>query len=60
MLLMLAAGSNEPDRQRLAHALPWMWLGGLMGLIVVFSITFAQPRIGASATIGILDRRPAS
>ena len=33
-----------------------------MGLIVVFSITFAQPRIGASATIGILiagqlDRR---
>ena len=32
----------------------WMWLGGLMGLIVVFSITFAQPRIGATATIGIL------
>ena len=25
-----------------------------MGLIVVFSITFAQPRIGATATIGIL------
>ena len=36
------------------HVPPWMWLGGLMGLIVVFSITFAQPRIGASATIGIL------
>jgi transporter family-2 protein len=32
----------------------WMWLGGLMGLLVVFSITFAQPRIGAGATIGIL------
>ena len=32
----------------------WMWLGGLMGLLVVFSITFAQPRIGATATIGIL------
>ena len=31
-----------------------MWLGGLMGLIVVFTITFAQPRIGATATIGIL------
>jgi transporter family-2 protein len=31
-----------------------MWLGGLMGLTVVFSITFAQPRIGATATIGIL------
>jgi bacterial/archaeal transporter family-2 protein len=33
---------------------PWMWLGGVMGLTVVFAITFAQPRIGATATIGIL------
>jgi bacterial/archaeal transporter family-2 protein len=33
---------------------PWMWLGGLMGLVVVYTITFAQPRIGATATIGIL------
>jgi bacterial/archaeal transporter family-2 protein len=32
----------------------WMWLGGLMGLTVVTAITFAQPRIGATATIGIL------
>jgi transporter family-2 protein len=32
----------------------WMWIGGVMGLTVVFSITFAQPRIGATATIGIL------
>jgi transporter family-2 protein len=36
------------------HAPPWMWLGGFMGLTVVFTITFAQPRIGATATIGIL------
>ena len=32
----------------------WMWAGGVMGLLVVFTITFAQPRIGATATIGIL------
>jgi transporter family-2 protein len=32
----------------------WMWAGGVMGLIVVLTITFAQPRIGATATIGIL------
>ncbi|HEX6761221.1 MAG TPA: DMT family transporter [Gaiellaceae bacterium] len=32
----------------------WMWLGGVMGLTIVFTITFAQPRIGATATIGIL------
>jgi transporter family-2 protein len=36
------------------RAPPWLWLGGLMGLVLVFAITFAQPRIGASATIGIL------
>ena len=32
----------------------WMWAGGAMGLLVVLTITFAQPRIGTSATIGIL------
>ena len=32
----------------------WMWLGGLMGFTVVGAITFAQPRIGATAVIGIL------
>jgi len=32
----------------------WMWLGGMMGLLIVATITFAQPRIGATATIGIL------
>jgi bacterial/archaeal transporter family-2 protein len=32
----------------------WMWIGGVMGLTVVGTITFAQPRIGATATIGIL------
>ena len=36
------------------RAPPWMWISGAMGLILVFSITFAQPRIGVAATIGIL------
>lgn len=33
------------------RAPPWMWAGGLMGLLVVFSITFAQPRLGATTTM---------
>jgi transporter family-2 protein len=33
----------------------WYWLGGGgMGVLVVFSITVCAPRIGATATIGIL------
>ncbi len=33
---------------------PWLWLGALMGTFIVFTITFAGPRIGTTATIGIL------
>jgi transporter family-2 protein len=36
------------------RAPPWLWAGGLIGLIVVLAVTIAQPRIGATATIGIL------
>jgi bacterial/archaeal transporter family-2 protein len=32
----------------------WLWLGGVMGGIIVFTVTFATPRIGNAATIGIL------
>jgi transporter family-2 protein len=52
ILLVARAGTGS-----LASAVrqpAWMWLGGVMGLTVVFSITFAQPKIGATATIGIL------
>jgi transporter family-2 protein len=52
VLLVARQGTGRLESALSAPA--WMWLGGLMGLIVVFSITFAQPRIGATATIGIL------
>jgi transporter family-2 protein len=32
----------------------WLWSAGVMGLVVILSITFATPRIGATATIGLL------
>lgn len=32
----------------------WLWAGGVMGALIVFTITFATPRIGTAATIGIL------
>jgi transporter family-2 protein len=41
----------------LAHAVHqpwWMLLGGVMGLLIVFTITYAGPRIGVAATVGIL------
>ena len=41
----VAAGLREP---------PWLWLNGVMGAIVVTTITYTAPRIGTFATIGLL------
>jgi transporter family-2 protein len=41
----VVAGLREP---------PWLWLNGLMGAIVVTTITYTAPRIGTFATIGLL------
>ena len=32
----------------------WLWLGAVMGTFIVFTITYASPRIGTAATIGLL------
>jgi transporter family-2 protein len=32
----------------------WMLMGGLMGLLIIFTITYAGSRIGVAATVGIL------
>lgn len=32
----------------------WLWSGALMGTFIVLTITVATPRIGTTATIGIL------
>lgn len=37
-----------------AGAPKWMWIGSIMGAIIVLGITFAAPRIGTAATIGIV------
>ena len=52
--ILVAARAGTGGLGGAFRAPPWMWLGGVMGLTVVFTITFAQPRIGATATIGIL------
>jgi bacterial/archaeal transporter family-2 protein len=52
--ILLAARAGLGQLGEAFRVPTWMWLGGVMGLTVVFTITFAQPRIGATATIGIL------
>ncbi len=33
---------------------PWLWSAAAMGALIVVGITFAAPRIGTAATIGII------
>jgi bacterial/archaeal transporter family-2 protein len=32
----------------------WLWIGGLLSVLIVLAITVAPPRIGVTATIGII------
>jgi transporter family-2 protein len=54
LVILVAARSGVGGLGGAFRAPSCMWLGGLMGLTVVLTITFAQPRVGATATIGIL------
>ena len=53
-LILLAVRQGTGGLGGAFRSPPWLWAGGLMGLLIVFTVTFAQPRIGATATIGIL------
>ena len=33
---------------------PWLWIGGLLSIFIVFSMTVAGPRIGTVATVAIV------
>ena len=52
--LLLAVRQGVGGLGSAFRAPAWMWAGGAMGLLVVLTITVAQPRIGTTATIGIL------
>ena len=39
---------------RALHQPWWTLTGGLLGLLIVFTITYAGPRIGVAATVGIM------
>jgi transporter family-2 protein len=53
VILMLARRSVD-GYERALHQPWWTLLGGVMGLLIVFTVTYAGPRIGVAATVGIL------
>ena len=53
-VVLLLARQSLAGFERAVHQPLWLLLGGVMGLLIVFTITFAGPRIGVAATVGIL------
>ena len=54
VVILLLAHHSVAGFGRAVHQPWWMLLGGLMGLLIVFTVTYAGPRIGVAATVGIL------
>jgi transporter family-2 protein len=54
VVILLLAHQSLAGFSSAVHQPWWMLLGGLMGLLIVFAITYAGPRIGVAATVGIL------
>jgi transporter family-2 protein len=53
-VVLVLAHQSVAGFERAVHQPWWMLLGGVMGLIIVFAITYAGPRIGVASTVGIL------
>ncbi len=54
VVLLVAARQSLHGLVASAKQPPWLWLGAVMGTFIVFTITYAGPRIGTTATIGVL------
>jgi bacterial/archaeal transporter family-2 protein len=54
VLILLVARQSLSGFGRVVHQPWWMLLGGVAGLLIVFTVTYAGPRIGVAATVGIL------
>jgi bacterial/archaeal transporter family-2 protein len=53
-VFLVVARRSVAGYGRALHQPWWMLLGGVMGLLIVFTVTYAGPRIGVAATVGIL------
>ena len=54
-LAVLLVWERSFDGVRAAISEPlWLWVGGVMSVLIVLAITIATPRIGVAATIGIV------
>ncbi len=54
VVAVLLVRRSADGYERALHQPWWMLLGGPIGLLIIFTVTYAGPRIGTAATVGIL------
>ena len=54
LVVLVLARQSVAGFDQAVHQPWWMLIGGLMGLLIVFTVTYSGPRIGVTATVGIL------
>jgi transporter family-2 protein len=54
ILVLLVARRSLHGVGTAAQQPVWMWLGGILSAFIVLSITFAAPKIGVAAAIGLV------
>ena len=54
LVVLLVARRSVSGYADALRSPPWMWIGGAMGVFIVFTITLAGPKLGVFATVSIL------
>lgn len=54
LVICLIARYPLPELASLAQSSWWMWIGGGLGALYVWSTIFAAPKIGAGAALGFI------
>jgi transporter family-2 protein len=54
LALLLAVKQSVGGLAAVAREPAWLWTGGALSVLIVLAITFAPPRIGVTATLGIV------
>jgi bacterial/archaeal transporter family-2 protein len=54
LVLLLAVEQSLGGLGEVAREPVWLWTGGALSVLIVLAITFAPPRIGVTATLGIV------
>jgi bacterial/archaeal transporter family-2 protein len=54
VVLLLVARQSASGLWQAVHQPWWMLTGAFMSILIVFTVTYAGPRIGVAATVGIL------